>query len=100
MQYRETDFNFVSRLMEEEGIFYFFKHEQGKHTLVLADQKSAYVDCPEKQVDYPRDPGSRAIEDHLTHWEHRYEFRTGKWAQTDYNFEDHPARSAPCRPSS
>jgi type VI secretion system secreted protein VgrG len=87
VQYRETDFNFVSRLMEEEGIFYFFKHEQGKHTLVLADQKSAYVDCTENQVDYPRDPGSRAIEDHITHWEHRYEFRTGKWAQTDYNFE-------------
>ena len=95
VQYRETDFNFVSRLMEEEGIFYFFQHEKSKHTLVLADQKSAYVDCPEKQVDYPRDPGSRAIEDHLTAWEHRYEFRTGKWAQTDYNFEDHPARSAP-----
>jgi len=87
VQYRETDFNFVSRLMEEEGIFYFFKHEQGKHTLVLADQKSAYVDCKENQVDYPRDPGSRAKEDHLTHWEHGYEFRTGKWAQTDYNFE-------------
>ena len=95
VQYRETDFNFVSRLMEEEGIFYFFQHEKSKHTLVLADQKSAYVDCPEKQVDYPRDPGSRAIEDHLTAWEHRYEFRTGKWSQTDYNFEDHPARSAP-----
>jgi type VI secretion system secreted protein VgrG len=95
VQYRETDFNFVSRLMEEEGIFYFFKHEQGKHTLVLADQKSGYFDCPENQVDYPRDPGGRAMEDHITRWEHCYEFRTGKWAQTDYNFEDHPARSAP-----
>jgi type VI secretion system secreted protein VgrG len=95
VQYRETDFNFVSRLMEEEGIYYFFKHEQGKHTLVLADAASGYFDCPESQVDYPRDPGSRAKEDHITSWEHRYEFRTGKWAQTDYNFEDHPARSAP-----
>ena len=37
VQYRESSFNFVSRLMEEYGIFYFFKHEQGKHTLVLAD---------------------------------------------------------------
>ena len=53
MQYRETDFNFVSRLMEEEGIFYFFKHEDGKHTLVLADQKGAYTDCKESEVDYP-----------------------------------------------
>ncbi|MGO9109816.1 MAG: type VI secretion system Vgr family protein [Thermoguttaceae bacterium] len=95
VQYRETDFNFVSRLMEEEGIFYFFQHEEDKHTLVLADQKSSYVDCPENQVDYPRDPGKKSIEDHLTRWEHRYEFRTGKWTQTDYNYEDHPARSAP-----
>jgi type VI secretion system secreted protein VgrG len=47
VQYCETDFNFVSRLMEEEGIFYFFRHEDGKHTLVLADQKSGYEDVPE-----------------------------------------------------
>ena len=77
VQYRETDFNFVSRLMEEEGIFYFFKHEDGKHTLVLADQKGAYADCKESEVDYPRDAGSRAVKDHITRWEHRYEFRTG-----------------------
>jgi type VI secretion system VgrG family protein len=44
-QYHETHLNFVSRLMEEEGIFYFFEHEDGKHTLVLADSPSAYQDC-------------------------------------------------------
>jgi type VI secretion system secreted protein VgrG len=93
VQYHETDFNFVSRLMEEEGIFYFFKHEDGKHTLVMADQTGAYADCKEKEVDYPRDAGSRDVKDHLTSWEHRYEFQTGKWAQTDYNFIDQPARS-------
>jgi len=43
VQYRETDFNFVSRLMEEEGIYYFFTHENGKHTLILADSISAHV---------------------------------------------------------
>src|ERR1700756_907076 len=48
VQYRETDFNFVSRLMEEEGIYYYFKHEDGKHTLVLPDAKSGYFDVPEK----------------------------------------------------
>ncbi len=42
VQYRETDFNFVSRLMEQEGIYYFFQHEEGKHTLVLADSISAH----------------------------------------------------------
>jgi type VI secretion system secreted protein VgrG len=37
VQFRESDLNFVQRLLEEEGIYYFFKHEQAKHTLVLAD---------------------------------------------------------------
>jgi type VI secretion system secreted protein VgrG len=84
VQYRETHFDFVSRLMEEEGIFYFFRHEAGKHTLVLADDKSAYQDCPEKSVEY----SNSGITPRKIHsWEHDYEFRTGKWAQTDYNFE-------------
>ncbi|MFO1372488.1 MAG: type VI secretion system tip protein TssI/VgrG [Candidatus Competibacteraceae bacterium] len=42
VQYRETDFNFVSRLMEHEGIYYYFKHENGKHNLVLANALSAH----------------------------------------------------------
>ena len=41
VQYGESSFNFISRLMEDEGIFYFFKHEKNKHTLVLADASSA-----------------------------------------------------------
>jgi type VI secretion system secreted protein VgrG len=85
VQYRETDFNFVSRLMEEEGIFYFFKHESGKHTLTLADKKSAYADCTENEVAYSG--GGALIPNHINRWEHGYEFRPGKWAQTDYNFE-------------
>ena len=87
VQYRETDYNFVARLLEEEGIFYFFKHEKGKHTLVLGDKVGGYFPCDESQVDFPSSGGSEAFQDHLTAWEHRYEFRTGKWAQTDYNFE-------------
>ncbi|MHC4399530.1 MAG: type VI secretion system Vgr family protein [Planctomycetota bacterium] len=93
VQYRETLFDFVSRLMEEEGIFYYFKHEDAKHTLMLADQKGAYFDCGEEEAHYPRERGPRPIIDHLTGWEHGYEFRTGKWSQTDYNFEKHPARN-------
>ena len=42
VQYRETDFNFVSRLMENEGIYYYFEHENGKHTLVLCDAPTAH----------------------------------------------------------
>jgi len=42
VQYRESDFAFVSRLMEEHGIYYYFKHDQSKHILVLADSPSAH----------------------------------------------------------
>lgn len=46
VQYRETDFQFVSRLMEQEGIYYFFRHENGKHTLVIADATSTSKPFP------------------------------------------------------
>src|ERR1700676_86078 len=46
VQYRETDFNFVSRLMEHFGMFYFFKHEDGDHTMVLGDSSSVHQPCP------------------------------------------------------
>ncbi len=46
VQYRETAFNFISRLMEEEGIWYFFEHERTRHVMVLADNNSAFAPCP------------------------------------------------------
>lgn len=46
VQYRETDLNFVDRLMEQEGISYFFSHDNGKHTMVLADNPGAYKEYP------------------------------------------------------
>lgn len=87
VQYRETDFNFVSRLMEQEGVSYWFKHADGKHEMVISDHKGAYYDLIEKEVEYPPNVGGVSITDHITSWEHRYEFRPGKWAQTDYNFK-------------
>ena len=46
VQYRESHLAFVSRLLEEEGIFYFFRHEADRHVLVLADSPAATVPCP------------------------------------------------------
>ena len=46
VQYRETDFNFVSRLMEQEGIYYYFKHVDGRHTMVLTDSYSGHSPFP------------------------------------------------------
>ncbi len=84
VQYRETAFDFVSRLMEEEGIFYFFEYAADKHTLVLADATSAYFDCnPHKEPEFrPEFADVEAV----TAWQHGYEFRSGKYTHTDYNF--------------
>ena len=45
VQYGESSFDFVSRLLEEDGIHYFFEHVDGKHTLVLADDSDAHTAC-------------------------------------------------------
>jgi type VI secretion system secreted protein VgrG len=89
VQYRETDFNFVSRLMEEEGISYFFDHTDGKHVLVLADDPSAHKPCPGQATARYSYYGTGATyqEDLVTEWHYHEEFRPGAWAQTDYNFE-------------
>ena len=87
VQYRETDFNFISRLMEEAGIFYYFRHEKNRHVMVLGDNKSAYDQCHEKEVNYLSKAGTDEISDKITSWEHRYDFVTGKTAHTDYNFK-------------
>lgn len=87
VQYRETAFNFVSRLLEREGIFYFFEHEDGKHEMILADQKQAYQECAEKEVEFQRVIAGEIQPNRIDNWQHNYEFRPGKWAQTDYNFK-------------
>ena len=49
VQYNESDFDFLSRLMEEAGIFYYFTHEKNKHTMVLADSPQGCAAGPELQ---------------------------------------------------
>jgi len=88
VQYRETDFNFVSRLMEEEGIYYFFEHANGKHTLVLANDPGEHKPCPHQStVRYELTAGGWQDDDVVLDCSAQQEFRTGAWAHTDYNFE-------------
>jgi len=88
VQYRETDFNFVSRLMEQYGIFYYFEHEKSKHTLVLADSASAHQACPgQATAHYNVTSGDLDAEDVVTAIHIEQELRTGKYSHTDYNFE-------------
>jgi type VI secretion system secreted protein VgrG len=85
-QYRETDFDFVSRLMEEEGILYYFKHAEGSHQLIVTDQKSNWFDCADSEVEYRPDLGGDELSN-VTAWVPRYSFRSGKLTMRDQNFQ-------------
>jgi type VI secretion system secreted protein VgrG len=88
VQYRESYFNFVSRLMEEEGIYYFFEHEENKHTLVLANDPAAHKPCPEQtSARYELNKGLWQEEDVVLEWRQEQELRPGRYTLTDYNFE-------------
>ncbi len=88
VQYRETDFNFVSRLLEEEGIYYFFEHEEKMHTLVLADAPEKNKPCPKQEsAQYQVSAGGWLDEDVITSLEKVQEIRPGKVTLNDYNFE-------------
>jgi type VI secretion system secreted protein VgrG len=88
VQYRETDFNFISRLMELEGIYYYFKHIEGRHTLVLSDSYTAhsayegYSEISFRALARLR-PGQEAI----TEWRVGQEVQPGRYTLKDYYFE-------------
>jgi type VI secretion system secreted protein VgrG len=84
VQYRETAFNFVSRLMEQAGMYYYFTQADGKHTLNISDHSGGYKDCEENSLKFLPSHGHFH---RITRWEHEWEFRPGKWAHQDYNFE-------------
>ena len=88
VQYEETAFDFVSRLMEDEGLFYFFEHEAQKHTLVIADDLGIHQPTPGFStarfwsVTHPTVPEDVISECHFIQ-----QMTTGKYAIDDFNFE-------------
>jgi len=99
VQYRESSFNFVSRLMEECGIFYFFKHEEGKHTLVLADSQTIHSPCPgQSTIRYTASSGGPQ-KDVITGWQIEQVLHAGKYSQQDYNFETRGTNLTALEPS-
>jgi type VI secretion system secreted protein VgrG len=89
-QYGESCWHFVQRLLEEEGIFYYFKQEQGKHTLMLADSVSVLPACPESSVAYQADANTR--EASVQCWDQHFQFYPGQFSHNDYDFQQ-PANS-------
>lgn len=90
VQYRETDFNFVSRLMEEEGIYYYFSHKDGKHELVLSDSVSSHDKFPGyENIPFHKeaDANDRSRKDHIHDWSFTQQVQAGFYALTDYDFK-------------
>ena len=88
VQYRETDFNFACRLMEEEGIYFFFKHSDGSHKLVVANTPQSHSDVPDgSKLIYETVAGGNRPEDRIYDWHKVQELRSGKYLLWDHTFE-------------
>ena len=88
VQYRETDLAFVSRLVEEEGIFYFFEHDLSRHTLVLGNAPGAHPVCPgQPRAMFDSTSEADGQGDVITAWLVAHEIRSGQYALADFNFE-------------
>jgi type VI secretion system secreted protein VgrG len=89
VQYRESDFNFISRLFEHIGIYYYFRHEQARHVMVLADSLDAH-DTVDGFETVPFHPDGAAVADggeHINSWELIHQWRSGAYASSDFDFE-------------
>ena len=88
VQYRESDFEFAARLMEEEGIYYYFEHSDGNHTMVLANTPQSHLDCPSKHlIPYFIDEGGIEAPLGINRWQTDYQLQTGKVTMWDHNFQ-------------
>jgi type VI secretion system secreted protein VgrG len=88
VQYQETAFDFISRLMEEEGIFYFFDHTEEAHTLVLVDDNGSLSPCPELSVARLRQVSAEwEQEDMIDRCIFEQRMIPNKYAAKDFNFE-------------
>ncbi|NNF16561.1 MAG: type VI secretion system tip protein VgrG [Gammaproteobacteria bacterium] len=89
VQYRETDFNFVSRLMEQEGIYYYFEHAKNTHTMVLSDSYSAHKTVTDyDEVPYfPHVQNQSRERDHVYDWHVAHQVQPGKYAIDEFDFK-------------
>jgi type VI secretion system secreted protein VgrG len=88
VQYRESSFNFISRMLEEEGIFYWFEHHDNKHQLILTNQNSVTQNCPvNHKLQFGKGTMSGVKGGVVNHMEQDVGVHTGKMSFSDYNFE-------------
>ncbi|MBK9374945.1 MAG: type VI secretion system tip protein VgrG [Holophagales bacterium] len=88
VQYRETDFNFAARLMEEEGIYFFFEHSDGDHKMIASDSPSDHPDLAgDSKLIYEEVEGGVRDENRIWAWRKEQEIRPGKYLLWDHSFE-------------
>ena len=88
VQYRESDFEFISRLMEEEGICYFFKQDGNGDKLVLADTRSAHSEIlGDSTIVYDEGEDGARFEQRIMDWQKTQRWDTGKYTVRDYCFQ-------------
>lgn len=92
VQYRETDFDFISRLLEHEGIYYWFRHEDGRHVMILADDSTTAASTVPGYEAVPFIPAESSSaqrkRDHLSAWTVVRSVVPGAVATTDFDFKD------------
>ena len=88
IQYQESDFAFASRLMEEEGIYYFFTHTAKGHKMVLANTPQSHPDIADPStIIFDETAGGSRDEDRIVGWQKAQEIRPGKFTVWDHSFE-------------
>lgn len=88
VQYRETDFNFASRLMEEEGIYYFFKHTADGHQMVVANTPQSHPDMPlGSRIIFDETARDREDDLRVRSWHKNQSLQSGKVTLWDHSFE-------------
>lgn len=92
VQFRESDLTFVSRLMEQEGISFYFKHRDGEHTLVLSDSNSSYDPIEGSTRDFiPVSGTEQRDNERIYHWIPERRFTSGKLVLNEYDYKKPPA---------
>ncbi|AKJ06468.1 type VI secretion system secreted protein VgrG [Archangium gephyra] len=99
VQYRESDFDFISRLLEEEGIFYFFTHSEEEHQLLLGDSAGAYLEMEGGSLlPFREEDGRVSDAEHASSLAQVHRLRPGKVMVRDFDFKK-PALDLSAQPS-
>ena len=98
VQYGESDFNFAQRLMQEYGMYWFFRHEDGQHKMIVVDNPGTHQ--PVKSVAYQNlpyyPPGRRIDQEHISEFDVTQTWQPGIWTTNDYDFT-HPGTNLTAR---